>query len=135
MNWTFDIRGVPEFIRVTSSGPFNLDEFPKLFDELSALEQFAPGCRVLLDGTELDLDQVTDRDLFQTSNELIRRNREFAYTKLAIVTTPEDLHVGHKFEKITEYGSRAIMQVFDDETHALHWLVGGVFAATSLLNS
>ena len=135
MNWTFDIRGVPEFIRVKSSGAFRRDDISRLFDELSELDEFAPGCRVLLDGTGLELENVSDHDLFQASNELIRRNRDFAYTKLAIVTTPEDLHVGHKFEKITEYGSRTIMHVFDDETHALHWLVGGVFAATSILSS
>lgn len=135
MNWTFDVRGVPEFIRVGLYGQFDREQFPRLFDDLSELEEFAPGCRILLDGTGLDLEQISDHDILQSSNELIRRNREFAYTKLAIVTTPEDLHVVHKFEKITEYGSRAIMQVFDNETHAMQWLVGGIFAASSLISS
>ena len=135
MNWTFDVRGVPEFIRVGLYGQFDREQFPRLFDDLSELEEFAPGCRILLDGTGLDLEQISDHDILQSSNELIRRNREFAYTKLAIVTTPEDLHVVHKFEKITEYGSRAIMQVFDNETHAIQWLVGGKFAASSLISS
>ena len=131
MNWNFDAQQAPDYIRVEMSGAFDNEQFGSMIDDLAAQDYFDIGSRLLFDDTRLELGKMTDLELLKASDTFIDRDGKLAYSKVAIVTSPENLHVGRKFEKITEYGSRAIMQIFDDERAALSWLVGGLATALS----
>src|SRR3954471_8684940 len=116
MHWNFArIGGLPEFIRIELSGLFDAGQFATMIDDLAALPYFDLGSRLLFDDTTLDLAHMSDKELIEASDAFIGGNKILAYSKVAIVTTPETFDIGRKFEKITEYGSRAIMQIFDDE--------------------
>ena len=134
MKWTFDERGAPEFIRITVSGRYIKKDFSAMIAELAVLASFEVGCRILVDNTSLDVKHMSDHDLLGASNAFILNNKVFAYSKVAIVTTPSGFDFGRKFERISEYGSRAIMKIFSDESAALGWLVGGLALARSAIS-
>ena len=134
MKWTFDERVAPEFIRITLSGRYIKKDFSAMIDELAALESFEMGCRILVDNTSLDVKHMSDHDLLGASNAFIDNNKVFAYSKVAIVTTPKGFDFGRKFEQITEFGSRAILKIFSDESAALSWLVGSLALAQSAIS-
>jgi hypothetical protein len=124
MDWNFDVHGLPGFIRVKTRGQFNKDHFADMIDELVGKDYFQMGSRILVDSSELELDQMSDREMIEARNALVVQNKSLAYSKMAFVTRTEDLPVAYKLAKITQHGSRAIMQIFDDENVALQWLVG-----------
>jgi hypothetical protein len=124
MNWKFDSHSSPEYIRIVLSGTFNKEQFAAMIDNLGEQENFAAGSRLLFDDTTLELGRMSDRELLEASDAFIARNKLFAYSKVAILTTPENFAVGIKFERITEFGSRAIIEIFDNENSAVSWLRG-----------
>jgi len=130
MNWTFDIRDLPRFIRVNAWGEFNNDDFVDMIGELVAKDYFQTGSRILIDNTGLDLDRMSDRELVEARNAIVVQNKALAFSKMAIVISTADLPAGRKLAKITQYSSRAIMQIFDDEKVALSWLLGFAIAGT-----
>jgi hypothetical protein len=129
MEWTVDARSLPEFIRITLSGLFDRADFAAMLSDLAGKEYFEMGNRLLFDDTDFALGEMSDGQLLDASNAFINENRSLAYSKVAILTAPDAVDVGRKFEKITRHGSRAIMQIFDDETEAVGWLAGAAAAA------
>ena len=131
MNWTVESRHAPGFTRLVLAGAYDKQQFTAMFDELAAQDLLEIGGRYLIDQTRFDIGQMSDLDLLHASDTFISLNSKLAYSKIAILANPEYIGLGRKFEKITEFASMALIEVFDSELPALLWLTGGLVRSLS----
>lgn len=123
MEWNFDFHERRDFIHVALSGSFDKKDFATMMDDLGTQEYFRFAGRILFDDTALALERMSSSDLLSASDEMINRNSTIGLSKVAILSKPEAFDILEKFELITRYGSKAVIEIFDEEKAALSWLL------------
>jgi hypothetical protein len=122
MNWTFEKRFDPEYIRIVGSGLFSGEGFTKMFDELFALEYWRLKMPLFFDHRLLDFSTTTSMDLLNASDDFISRNEFLAFTRIAVIFDDSMLDLAVRFNAITKPSSQAKVHLYRSEKAAVDWL-------------
>jgi len=123
MKWDYEFLKPQNFLRVTTNGPFNLEDQIQMFDEIASLEQWQASMRILFDNRRLEMK---DAD-FETIIECVEVVENFSHKHpgcriAGLVNDGVNFGLGRQFENITSLSRETGFRLFKDEKMAVDWL-------------
>lgn len=123
MRWTISLADNPKYLYVVLKGRFQLSEFNEVLDDVFALKKEFRGHPILFSDLELDVADVTTKELADIRARFIEMNASIADTKFAIVMkTDKDFELADRWRSMTQDASTARFGVFRNERKAAKWL-------------
>lgn len=125
MEWRIEPQGDGGLVRVSTDGPFQLDEQRKMFEELGAHAAFSQPLRVLFDNRQIDL-RGTDENVIRKSVDIVQEfiGKPHIERLAGLVDKGFNFGVGRQFEILTDVAGGHGFRLFNDEQLALRWLRG-----------
>lgn len=122
MKWHFGHLPSHKCLRIRVEGEFSLADQTRMFDELSALEEFPAGLHLLFDNRLLKMKNV-DSQIVRSSVQIMQA---FSYRNPSIriaglVNEGINFGLGRQFEIFTEIEGGTGFRIFKDEELALQW--------------
>jgi hypothetical protein len=125
MEWRIEPQDDGKLMRVTTNGPFQLEQQRKMFEELGAHPARSPGQAILFDNRRLDL-RHSDVDIIRESVEIVQEfvRKQHIERLAGLVDQGLSFGVGRQFEILTDVVGGHGFRLFKDEELALRWLRG-----------
>lgn len=125
MEWRIELEADGKLMRVSTSGPFRLDQQRQMFEELGAHPAFSQGRRILFDNRKIDMSD-SDVEVIRQSVDVVQEfMRKFHIERLAgLVDQGVNFGVGRQFATLTDLAGGHGFRLFKDEQLALCWLRG-----------
>jgi hypothetical protein len=124
MKWTIDKSRLPDFVRVETSGPPDLDDLMTMWDEIVESDFWQPGFTVLLDNRKLKEAKDPSRYV-SAAIEYFAENKDRLGTACIAALGVKSVSFQHarRFQYgIRLKGSDVVLQMFDSESQALAWI-------------
>ena len=124
MNWTIEQIKDKHFVRVVTSGDFNVADHRRLTEDILSQKFWKPGTNVLFDHRNLNFGVTSVPLMKEIGSTHIENDARIGNGKAAILMkSVPDFARGRQFEIITEGKISARLQIFLDEKKALAWLL------------
>ena len=93
MRWAIEFGGDPQDVTVTTSGKATREGFARMNAELVEDERFGPGMLVLLDHTQLVVDELSSEDVRAIARDFVRHDDALRSAIVALVA-PKPVQFG-----------------------------------------
>ena len=122
MRWTIEFGGDPQDVTVTTSGTATPEGFAGMNAELAEDDRFGPGMLVLLDHTDLVVDELSSQDIRRISDDF-RRHEDALRSAIVAIVAPEPVQFGlARMSTIMAEPPTPTIQVFHTRAEAVESL-------------
>jgi len=122
MRWTIEFGGDPQDVTVTTSGEATPEGFARMNAEVVGDRRFRPGMVVLLDHTDLVVDELSSQDVSAIANDFVRHDAELGSSVVALVA-PEPVQFGlARMSILLAEPATPAIRAFYTRAEALEWL-------------
>jgi hypothetical protein len=126
MDTTVDASTLPEFLRVSNTGPVGSGEFARMWDQILAMESWQPGTNVLFDNRKLMVVAAGYELTTEAAAYFISKKDAIGNGRIAVLMSrQENLQFGQQFNYQIRARTEQHVQYFFNEEDALEWLKPG----------
>lgn len=123
MDWNIYTVSGPPFVKVKTSGDFNLADYRRMVENIISQDFWIPGLRVLFDHKKLNFGSTSINEISGVSRTHQMYEKEIGGGKAAILMSSiAGFGRGRQLELITNDKISEKLQVFLDEKEAIDWL-------------
>jgi hypothetical protein len=124
MEWVIEYIEAQNYLKVTGSGLFSINQHFQVFDDIIKQEYWKPGMPLLFDNRRMDFTGIDFKVVSQASSNYERMSDRIGCTKGAmLMKSISDFGIGRQFEIISNNKGPGEIRVFLDEKEALLWLL------------
>lgn len=123
MRWTVSLDPAEGFVRVTTSGEFNIADHVRMTEDILSRPFWRPGTATFFDHRVLDLRGATFDTMTAASSTHLKNDARIGDGKAAILMgSPAAFGTARQFEILTADKASANLRIFLDQAAALEWL-------------
>ena len=124
MEWVIKYVETQNYLKITVTGLFSINEHFKIFEDIISHEYWKPGMPLLFDNRQLDFTGINFKVVSQASSNYERISDRIGNLKAAmLMKSLSDFGTGRQFEILSDSKGPGEMRVFLDEKEALLWLL------------
>lgn len=124
MEWRIERADQAGLLRVVMSGPFSIEGYARMFEDIAAAYSSPSESRILFDERDVDISNVNYAEIMTASNLFLNNDSIVAAKKAALlVDSGFKYRVSKQFETITSPHTRVALNTFLDENEAVDWLM------------
>ena len=122
MRWTIDYGSYPQDVTVTTSGEATREGFARMNTELVDDERFGPEMLVLLDHTNLVVDELSPQEARSIADDFVRHD-DHRRSAVGALVAPKPVQFGlARMTTTLAEPTTPSLRVFHTRAEALEWL-------------
>lgn len=113
-----------DYLRVITRGPFSVETFSKMVEEMVTHESWRPGLSAFIDHRDSDMSTASFLDVAAAADVHRRMNKLVGCSRIAsLMRGVTDFGVGRQYQNLIDGDVSSNLRIFADEEKAMNWLL------------